>query len=229
MNRIVDLIALAILFFGAYVGYRKGFIKAFFDFFSGLICFIVASFSVRPFGDYLSNTVLKPFFTDFFTHKISERLSSYAEGTSPFDSAPEIVSFSARLGITQNDLQLFWEHSENRIDLFVRQFSESVSSIFSRAIGYFVSMILIIISVFFVVKLLVKIFDLIAKLPILNASNRLLGTIFGLSFGVFSVLLFASVLIVLEPFIKNSDSDFMNAFSFDKTFFLKYFHMFLIR
>ena len=185
MNRIVDLIALAILFFSAYVGYRKGFIRAFFDFFSGLISFIVASFFVRPFGDYLSNTVLKPFFTDFFASKISDRLSLYAEGTSPLESVQEIASFSSRLGISQSDLQLFWERSENRIDLFILQFSDSVSSVFSRVIGYFVSMILIIISVFFVVKLLVKIFDLIAKLPILNASNRLFGTIFGFSFGVF--------------------------------------------
>ena len=67
MNFVVDLILVLIVAVCAWYGHKKGFILSFFNFFGGLISFVLGSFLARPLGAFVSDSVLKPFMTDYIS------------------------------------------------------------------------------------------------------------------------------------------------------------------
>ncbi len=227
MNIFVDLSVVFIVIFCVCSGYRKGFIRSFFNFFGGLISVSLASFLARPTGNFFANILVKPILSNFYREKIFRQISFDAIGSNSFDALSSFSSYASRFGVSQQHLQMLWERSENSVDAFAESFIDLVVSLVANSIGYSLSFIIIFIFVFILFKYLVKFFDLVSKLPFLNFSNRTLGLVFGFCFGVFVAAAFVAALVVVEPFLQNSNFALFRDFSLEKTYLINMFLEFM--
>ncbi|MBR4288523.1 MAG: CvpA family protein [Clostridia bacterium] len=223
MNLAVDLILISILLASAFYGYRKGFILSFFNFFGGLIGFVLSSFLAKPLGSYISDSFLHPFLSNYVSDTFSNFLTDRATETGNFEVLTSAMDFFHKFGLDQEALQNIFQNSENDVDRFIHSAIEAVSYPLADSVGYGIALILLSVLLFFLFKFIVKLFDLIAKLPVLNFANRSLGLVFGISYGILLSILFSSALLVLEPFLQNSDLSFFTVFSVEKTYAVKYF------
>lgn len=220
MNLFADIVILAILFFGTYFGYKKGFILTFFNFFSGLFSMIIASVFAHPVGDFLARTFIKPVLTGLYSNGISERLTACAEGSNPIEA---ISSYVNRFGVSANDLQILWERSANSLEKFSSLLVNRIVSLVAETVGYSLSLVLIFILAFASFKVLVSVLDLVAKLPILNISNHSLGLLLGFLHGCFVAFVFVAVLVVFEPLFQSLNFPLFSEFTLEKTYLTRLF------
>ena len=112
MNIVADLIVIAMFAFFAYYGYRKGFIRAFFDLFGGLISFFVSSLLAHPVGSFISDKLLMPYLSSRLTQALSEQIANRASSV----EIDEIVPlFSSVYGQTS----LFFKFSLRIADYYL--------------------------------------------------------------------------------------------------------------
>ena len=82
---------------------------------------------------------------------------------------------------------------------------------------------------FIVIRIVVKVFDLVFKLPILKIPNHVLGLVLGSCFGLFLSLLISYAFGVFEPFFQGSDLVFFRGFSVGKTVLVRLFNEFFLQ
>ena len=222
MTIVADLIILLILFCCAFYGFRNGLIRTFFHVCGGVISFLIASFLARPIASFCSEKWLSPYLTERLTKTFSERFVNSASESSS-DALQSFFSRFSHYGIDKERIEQFWERAGNNTEEFFYSVSESVVSSVSESIGYAIAWIIIFVLAYLLIQFLVKFFDLIAKLPILNVSNKVLGLFLGVCFGLLVSCLFCGVLVVAEPFMIGSESSFFSDFSLDQTVLAKLF------
>lgn len=221
MNILVDLILVLIVLFCAWYGHRKGLILSFFNFFGGLISFFLGSFLARPLGTYISDSILKPFMTDSISKAFREFLAERASEAGG-EVLPSAVDFFRGYGLDQPSLQSFFQNAENNVDEFIESSASAVANPLSESLGFGIALIVLFVIFFFLFRYVVKVFDLVAKLPFLNFANRSLGFLFGISYGILLSTVFSAVLVVAEPLLVNSDVPLLASLSIEETYVSKY-------
>ena len=226
MNMIFDALILLVIILSAWIGKKRGFIKTFFDFFGSLISFILASVLAKPVGSFLSEKYFEPAVRRFFVDAFLEKAGTDAQSID-FSALPEpCKELLQRFQFSSADLEkVVSDTKETGADLLDR-IASSVAGPIASAIGYAVAVFGLFLIFLFVLRLLVKLLDLIAKLPGLNFSNRSLGLLAGVALGLVLAVLLSSLIVLSEPLICKSEYAFLQSFDSKKTVLVRFFSSF---
>lgn len=175
-------------------GYKTGFLRMIVSFI-GIIVILIAAKRITPYvSDYLINQ------TDTY-QTIQDRITErFAEANEKYDNAipenqiltinsydvPEMVKSSL---ITNNTSDIYKL-------LFVSIFEEYVSAYLAKMVIKAISFVSLFVLFLIIYKLLLKIVDLISKIPILKGLNKLAGGCVGLIEALFIVWIFFIILVV---------------------------------
>ncbi len=224
MNILADLILVAVIALCAFIGRKNGFVKTIFSFFSSIVAFIVASLLSRPIGAFLGENVFYPFFEKHVLTALSEGAGkSVAE--IDFSALPEACkAVLSRFQVTEEALKGFLAESgqtagQATADAVGRYVAEPIA----HSVGVAVAFAALFIVSLILLRILSRALDLISKLPVLNFSNRTLGLVIGLVFGLFIAFLLSGILSLSEPMLQGVENAFFQAFDVEETVLLKLF------
>ncbi len=217
MNFAIDLMIVLIVLFCAVFGMRKGFIRSCCNFLCGLASFIFTAVFSRPLGAYFSKTFFKPFFSSYLSNALSKYFSEQSHSTDS-DVFAVVSNFFQEAGLDQSVLQGCYQASKDNTQDFIQSAIDAVALPLADSIGYAVALVLLFVVIFLLCKFVLKFFDLVAKLPVLNFANHTLGLVFGILFGLLHAFLFSAALALFEPLIQNANLPFLSDFSLDKTY-----------
>lgn len=222
MNIILDLLVILIVVLFAFIGKTKGFVKTFFGFFGSIISFIFASVFAKPIGTFLSGKAIFPVLKKYFLATLSEKAGEKIQ-TFDYQSLSETAKeFLLRFQISEEKVQPFSISAQDSFVEAGEKMAETVLTPFSESIGYAIAYITLFIVFSIVIRILVKVFNLFDKLPIIRFSNHFLGLIVGVLWGVLIAFLFSNLLALAEPVFFDSKYDLINCIDIEKTFLVKY-------
>lgn len=222
MNLLCDTLVLALIVICAMIGKRKGFIKTFFGFFGSLIAFVFSSVAARPLGKLLSEKMIFPALRKYFIEALTQKANSMELSALPEDA----LSFLEQFHFSKADLESFLANQASFGKEAIESLADTVIKPISDSVGHAVSLILLFAILAIVIRILVKVLDLISKLPLLNFSNQTLGLLAGVLWGVLLSVLFSSVLRLTEPILQGSATPFLSSFDYEKTYLVKLFASF---
>ena len=222
MNYLFDFLVLALIIFCAWLGKRIGFVRSFFGFCGTLISFAVSSFLARPVAKWLCEIVFLPILEKVFADSVSEKVGQKLQDID-FANLPDSVHQLLNLfGTDAEALQRYLAESDVSSG---QQLAHEICSAVAEPVAYAISFavaffgLFIIISLF--IRFLVNALDLIAKLPLLNFSNRLLGLGIGILWGITLAVILSSALTIAAPAVRSNY--FFASFDPGKTVVLKFF------
>lgn len=180
----LDVLVVAIIGFNAIVAYNRGFIITVFRF-TNLILAIILTRMIYPTVSEFIMMYTK--FYEFLMGNIKEALN--------------LENLNISLNINQeiqkiNELELphFIEQAlleNNNYEAYnilgVEGFGDYIAGYLATISINIIAMILVFIAVSILLRLIINVFDLIAKLPLLNSINKLAGLAVGLAFGLIIV------------------------------------------
>lgn len=223
MNLICDAVILAVIVLMAFIGRKKGFVLTFFNFFGSIIAFVISSVFVRPFALLLKNGIFTPLFSKYVDSVISENLSS-SVNTVDFSSLPApVLDMFAKFGRSAGDVEAFVhesivENTEEALQKTIHFVVDPIAENISFALAFFLLFVFSMI----VIRILSRVFDLIAKLPVLHFSNKLLGLVCGFVWGLFIAFILTQLLVLSEGALQSSENAMLSSFSIDKTILIKF-------
>ncbi len=204
MNFLIDGLILLIFITFCVVGYKNGFIKMLISFLKNIIALIVASvFSTRV-GAFLYEKFFKGFFEDMTLERLCSWLGidkSASPDIGPLIDAEhsEFFGFIEKLGFDIDTInEQYANLGKNAGDAMVEFIAKPIANTVSNVVAF----ILLFIVTVLAVKLIGFILGKIAKLPVLNATNRILGLILGALLSVVFILIFVALVDMLLPYVK---------------------------
>lgn len=169
---VFDIILLAVILLCAYFGYKRGFVRT--------LCGL---------GSLILSAVASLFLYDDVTEFIKN---------SPVG---EFISKKCLESLAKTDVQTLPEFFRKGAADTVGQIQTAAAENMARLIIAIISVIVTFVAVRLAIKLLFKIFNIVAKLPVLKQFNHLLGLAFGILNGIFwlAAVAFAVSYISLLP------------------------------
>ena len=226
MNLIFDAGILLVIVLSAWIGKKRGFIKTFFSFFGSLISLILASVCAKPVGAFLSEKYFEPVIHRFFVDAFLTRAGTDAQNLD-FSALPEpCKEFLQRFRVSSSDLEKIASDTKEKGADLLDRIAGTVAAPLASSIGYAVAFLGLFLIFLVVLRLLVKLLDLISKLPGLNFSNRVLGLLAGIALGLVLAVLLSSLIVLSEPLIQRSESAFLRDFDSQKTVLVRFFSSF---
>lgn len=223
MNLILDLIILVVFLICLWRGHKNGFIKSFFGLFGSIAAFILSSLFAGPLGTFLGESFFSPVMEKYLLSALSERIGTAVENLD-FSALPSSCDdILSRFGVTAESVkEMLVSESATVGQSAVEQLSETVILPGSVSIGYAVAHIVLFIVLSIAIRFAVKALDLVAKLPVLNFSNKTLGVLMGAVWGLFLAIIFSCVLVYLEPMMQGSENGFSSAFDIEQTYLIRF-------
>lgn len=211
MSLFFDILIIAIVIFAACAGYKRGFVRSVL----GLVIFFVALFVAIKFSDIYADHLNDTVFMEKVTGEISQSIESVignnvdSDGVDGlFEDKPSgFVSIVERFGADMSELEEYYNENSSEtqvsnVKLIASYIAKPVASLLSKVIAF----LIIFFGVLLVLSIIKWILNLIFKLPVLNAVNKVFGLTFGIIKGVLlawaaSMLLtyLMSVLVMLRP------------------------------
>lgn len=169
---VFDIILITIIIICAYLGYKRGFVRTLCNL-GAFALSVIASFVLYG---YVSDFIASSFVGEFINEKLSESMSAV-------------------------DINLIPEFLQSNLSVTTAGLGSTVAVSLTGIVVNVVSIILTFILARLVIKIIFKVFDIFAKLPIIKQCNRLLGIIFGISSGCFwaYVTVFVAMYISVIP------------------------------
>lgn len=185
----IDILIIIFIVYSCFQGYKRGFIKTFFDTLGAVIAFFLSREFYHPVEDFLmNNTKLFVKVHKFFESNVSERI------VETFDESLHIpVELKNILGNIINT------GNTAQADTF-SVFVDNISIILIRSISFIITFLV----VYALLVLLSNFIDIIFKLPILNLTNRLIGAVTGILKGVFILYIIFALASPLIGFMQDS-------------------------
>ncbi len=222
MNILVDAIILIVLLLCVWGGHKNGFIKSFFGLFGSVAAFILSSILANPIGRWLGEKFIFPIMEKYLLTALSARIGTTVEN----------LDFSALPASCDDILSRFGFSSESVKELLVAKgdtlgenMLESVSNYviqpISDTVGFAIAYIALFIVLSIAIRLAVKALNLVAKLPVLNFSNKTLGLLMGVVWGLFLSLVLSGAFSYLEPALQGNKIQFVNEFDVEKTYLVR--------
>ncbi len=194
-NYVIDLVYVALAVITLIVFYKRGFIDSVFRFgrviFAGILAYLIGP-SV---GEWLKTKYIYGWINDWVSEKVSSFLNNTA-GAVDIGGLIDQLPFLVRQLVNKEELveKYSGEALENVASDFAQSAAQPLASLLSNLIAYIAVYFLALLVLFLVFKAL----DLLSKLPVLNAINKILGLIFG---AIAAFLLLALVTYILGIFV----------------------------
>ncbi|WP_105619931.1 CvpA family protein [Vallitalea okinawensis] len=180
----LDILVVAIIGFNAIVAYNRGFIITVFRFTNLILAIILTRIIYPTVSEFI---MMYTKFYEFLIGNIKEALN--------------LENLNISLNINEeiqkiNELELphFIEQAlleNNNYEAYnilgVEGFGDYIAGYLATISINIISMIVVFIAVSILLRLIINVFDLIAKLPLLNSINKLAGLAVGLAFGLIIV------------------------------------------
>lgn len=178
-----DILVLVIIIISTVAAYRAGFVKACFNFFSSIISLVLAYNLYPVVSKWLRDsgwfdTVKQSVSSTLNLKQNIEQLSLNAQ--SEFINSLDLPNFLKSALIENNNSEIYSILDVSQIDQYISGYIASMCINIIAMIGTFLIVLIII-------KVLVSVLDLVAKLPVLNFANRNLGAILGFAKGLLIV------------------------------------------
>lgn len=186
---IVDIIIIIFVVLACFHGYRKGFIKTIFDTMGVIAAFFVSKgfyYIVENF--LLDNTKLFVKVHDFFESKVSENVLETLQN--PIHLPMELQNVVSNI-LNTGDMT----HTDT-----VAVFVDNISLILIRSISFVITFLII----YVILIIIANLINLIFKLPILNVTNRIFGSITGILKSVILLYLIFALSAPLISFMPDS-------------------------
>lgn len=224
MNLIFDVLVLVVFSFCLWHGHKSGFIKSFFGLFGSIAAFIASSLFARPIGTFLGEKVISPVMEKYLLTALSERIGTAAENLDFSALPPSCNDILSRFGVSAEGInEMLTVENSAMGQSAVEQISEAVIRPVSVSVGYAIAYIVLFIVLSVAIRFAVKALDLVAKLPVLNFSNKALGIVMGAAWGLFLAIILSGVLLYLEPAMKGSEYEVLNTFDVEQTYLIRFF------
>lgn len=171
---LLDIIISAVLILCVIIGHKRGFVRSLCNALSFVLSVIIAFLTYGKITELVASSPVG----EFISGKISAGLGNVAID---FSSVPEVLRSSFREG------------AADAADVIAHNLTVVIIGI--------LSVIVTIIAVRLILKVLFKVLDVFAKLPVIKQCNKLLGTVFGFVSGCIwaCIIVFAVNQIALLP------------------------------
>lgn len=205
MNILFDILIVLIVLLSALVGKKRGFIKTFFGFFESVLSFVIASFLARPIGSFLCDRFLEPAILKYFVRaflKTSGEISSEIS----FDTLSKASQeFLLRFRIDGEIFNSFFSKAGESVSESLENVFMVIAEPISKSISYAIAFFALFIVISFLLRIVIKLADLVSKLPFLNFSNHFLGLVAGLLWGIVLAFAFSYLVVLIEPFLQSTE------------------------
>ena len=223
MNIILDLIVLGLIVLFAWLGKTRGFVKTVFSFFGSLLSFLLASFFAKPIGAFVSEKALFPAMKAYFVKVFTENIE-FPDSLFDFSQLSESSkAILENFQITEDKLSQFSIQAEDSFVTGINKMADSVLAPISEAVAYAISYFVLFLLFSLAIKILVRVFNLFDKLPLIHFSNHFFGLIVGLLWGLLIAFLVSNLLSLVEPMLFDGTGSFWNQIDLDKTILIKWF------
>lgn len=201
MNFIIDGLIVAIIVGCCVWGYKIGLVKMLVNFFKNIVALILAIVFSSKLGAFLYDMVFKGIFEGVVIKKITEWLPTDASiDIKPLISSEhsEFVKFLEKIGFSLEEIELKYEEfGADAGELII----EYISRPLGTAIACAISFILIFVVSALLIKLVGAIINKFFKLPGLNITNKIFGTVIGAVLGLVFAFFFAAIVNAVSPYI----------------------------
>lgn len=195
----LDWIIIIIISISIFFGYHKGLIKTLFDFISMIVAFIM-TYLLYP---YVSLFLLKH-------TKIHDKIANKVQEVFDFDqlfqgavSKESQIDSIGAMGIPKGLKESLIQNNNDEIFrlLGVDSFEEYVSHYIATTTMNILVLVVLFVAITIILAIVIRVLDLIAKLPVLKQANKTAGAFIGFVMGILSVsviMLVISSLISLQ-------------------------------
>ena len=219
MNIIFDILIVLVIFLSAFIGKKRGFVKTFFGLFESVVSFAAASVLSKPIGGFISEKFLQPAISKYFVRAFLNKAGEISSGIT-FDSlSKEGREFLLRFHIDGNAFDTFFTGAEENVSESLERFFMTISEPISSSVAFAITFVVLFIGISFLFRILIKLADLVSKLPFLNFSNRFFGFVVELLWGAVLALALSHLIALIEPFLQSTE--FFRGFSINDTFIVK--------
>ena len=203
ISLVIDIVIASVILAGIISGTVRGFIKTIFGLFRGIIAGIIAYLLTPIVASLIKAT---PFYTgliDETKNGIYETVKSFLESDPDkfLAQSEEIAALLERFGSSVDFVKTEYDRLvSEKISDAALYLTEHIVSPACSALLTVLSFLVLFVAAFILLRFVIKIFDSISKLPIINGLNRLLGAISGGILGSSAVCLIITVFEVILPF-----------------------------
>ena len=220
MGFFVDIAVLIILISFTVIGYRKGFIKSVMGLVSLALSIIIAINFYTFAASFINEHIVGPHFSKITAEEFSSLMNGGTETISPekiFEDNPDsLEKLLNKFGVELESVTDFYEtnikptvgafETDKIADKLSGFVVESTTDVVSNIIGF----ILTFLAALIVFNLLLKLLDLLFKLPVLKFTNKLFGAILGVVKGLAVALIVVNVVSGLVFAVGDVDNSFWN-------------------
>lgn len=197
-NILLDLILLALVILGFYLGWKRGFLATVLKTFAGLFSAVIA---MTCFGT-LAPVIKERYVYGFVHQKIGEALEGLGANSAPdtlTDAIPSGLRDTAALvGIDLNSIaESAVREGQNAVQQFAESATDSIAQLIASAAAF---VILFLVSLFVLRVLSTPISAIVMRIPVVGQINRFLGLLFGGA----AALILAWIAVLLVAFLDGS-------------------------
>ncbi len=223
MNYIFDLVLIGIITASVLVARRRGFLKSSYTVLSLIISAVLIVTLQQPFTDYLTSSALG----QTVREKVELQVLGTAEDEMPQISGEEDEETAVKVGemmglptFLMDFLDEKLEKQAQAVETMKNDALTVLTDTVTEVILKIASIILLFLAVRLGVFLLLRLLDIIFKLPLLSGVNSFMGMIVGALNGLLIVYILCAILTLLAP----TESLSVIGDVVDKTLIVKYFY-----
>ena len=214
INLICDALIFLIVALSVWLGWKRGFIKTVLGFLAVFLAFAFALLLVSPVAAFCSEKAVEPALTSVLESSLKEACPEEGAPLLP-EKAKEVLE---RYGLPAEEAEaLLAEKMQEQGERAAHGVAEIAAAKISLPLTRGVVFLVLFCIGLVLIYLLIKVLDLVSRLPGLNASNRLLGALCGVLRGAALAVLLAVLLALAENTLRGSESAFLSAFAVEKT------------
>ncbi len=223
MNYIFDLVLIGIITASVLVAKRRGFLKSSHTVLSLIISAVLIVTLQQPFTDYLSSSALGQTVRDKVQLQVMGTAEEQMTDINAEEDEETAVKVGEMMGLPSFLMDFLDEKLEKQTEAVETMKNDALAVLtdtVTEVILKIASIILLFLAVRLGVFLLLRLLDIIFKLPLLSGVNSFLGMIVGALNGLLIVYIICAVLTLLAP------TESLSAISqiVDETLVVKYFY-----
>ncbi len=210
MNFLVDGLIIGIFIACCIWGFKSGLVKMAVSFLKNIIAIIVATIFASRLGALFYEWFFKKAFEGFVVDKVSGWLG--VDPDKNIDIGPlieaqhsEFFKFAKKLGFDFGQINdKYTEFGQSAGDLMIEYIAKPLATAISNVVAFILIFAVSVLVILIVGFILGK----VAKLPLLNVTNRVLGLAVGILLGIIFVFIFAALVKAVVPYISISGEHF---------------------
>ncbi|MBS7298419.1 MAG: CvpA family protein [Eubacteriales bacterium] len=223
MNYIFDLVIIGIITASVLVSKRRGFLKSSYTVLSLIISVVLIVTLQQPFTEYLSSSALGLTVREKVQIQVMGTAEAEMESISGEEDSETAKKVGEIMGLPSFLMDFLDEKLEKQteaVETMKNNTLEVLTETVTEVILKIISIILLFLAVRLGVFLILRLLDLVFKLPVLSSVNSFLGIVVGALNGLLIVYIICAVMTLLAP----TESLSVISETVDKTLITKFFY-----